>query len=340
MRLHKRREHGCSLRSQVAADLTSVTLRPLTGLVPLNRAGIVFSRRLVATSLWAFGPPLRGTRIVRVDHPAAGTAGAGSAGPTARGEWVRARDAVREDAVVLYVHGSAYTICSARTHRGLTSRLSARTGLPVFSCDYRLAPSHRFPSAADDVRAAYEWLVAEGHDPARIVLAGDSAGGHLIVDLALELIREGRPAPAALVAFSPVLDLTMSLAAARERMRRDPMITSAKAARMLDLYVDGHDHRAPRLRFTFAGADVFPPTLVQAGGREMLAADAIELARALSTAGAECELEIWPGQMHVVQALPRVGPEADAALERAAGFIDSRLDALARRSTLTLVKEA
>ncbi|TQK68894.1 alpha/beta hydrolase [Nocardioides sp. SLBN-35] len=330
MRLQKAAQVRGSVRSRAAAAVTARTLRPLTAVVPLNRAGIRFSRGLVAGSLAVFGPPLRGSRVVRVERPA-------TSGPTPRGEWVRGPGAERDDAVVLYVHGSAYTICSSRTHRGLTSRLSARTGLPVFACDYRLAPSHRFPSAADDVRAAYEWLIGEGHDPARIVLAGDSAGGHLAVDLALELIREGRTSPAALVAFSPVLDLSMSLAAARERMRPDPMISASRAARMLDLYVAGHDPRAARLSFTFDGADRFPPTLVQAGGAEMLAADAIELARGLSSSGAECRLEVWPDQMHVFQALPRVVPEADRALDVAADFVDEQLEVQRRRSALTLV---
>lgn len=332
MRLQIESRRRGSLRSKVAADLTSVTLRPLTLAIPMNRHGIRFTRGLVATCMAAFGPPVRGSRIVRVTRPA-------ETGPTPRGEWVRAPGADRDDAVVLYIHGSGYAICSARTHRGITTRLSARTGLPVFSCDYRLAPSHRFPSAADDVRAAYDWLIGEGHAPERIVLAGDSAGGHLAVDLALELVREGRTSPAALVAFSPVLDLSMSLAAARERMRPDPMTSSAKAARLVDLYVAG-ESRAPRRRLTFDGADRFPPTLVQAGGREMLAADAVELARCLDSAGSRCELEVWPGQMHVFQALPRLVPEADRALARAAAFVDAELEAQGRRSALTLVKEA
>jgi monoterpene epsilon-lactone hydrolase len=261
-------------------------------------------------------------------------------GPCVRGEWVRAPKARRNDAVILYVHGSGYAICSARTHRGITSRLSQNTGLPVFACDYRLAPSHRFPSAADDVRAAYDWLVAEGHDPARIVVAGDSAGGHLVIDLALELIREGRQAPAALVAFSPVLDLTFGLAAARERIRRDPMISAARAAKLLDLYVLDADPMHRRLRFSFSGAGSFPVTLVQAGGREMLAADAEHLARAIDEAGGYCELEVWPGQMHVFQALPRLVPEADAALSRAAMFIDEHLEISARRASMSSVGEA
>jgi len=322
-----------SLRSHAAAGVTGLTLRPLTAVIPASTPGVWFARRMVASSLAVLGPALGGSRIVVVDRSTRGA-------PGVRGEWVRGPGARRDDAVILYVHGSAYTICSARTHRGITTRLSALTGLPVFACDYRLAPTHKFPCAADDVRAAYEWLLAEGHDPARIVVAGDSAGGHLGIDLSLQLIREGRVPPAALVLFSPVLDLTLSLAAMRERVRRDPMISAGRAARLLDLYIVDQDPREPRLAFSFAGAESFPPTLVQAGSREMLAADAEQLARSLEECGGSCELEIWPGQMHVFQALPRIIPEAVPALVRASEFIDSELAAAERRAGLSLVQGA
>lgn len=306
-----------SVRSRLAAEATALTLRPLTTVIPANRLGVRAARRIVATSLALLGPALSGSRIL----PVAGSPEKLGAGPSARGEWVRGPGATRDDAVILYIHGSAYTLCSARTHRGITTRLSALTGLPVFACDYRLAPHHRFPAAAEDVLAAYEWLVGEGHDPARIVVVGDSAGGQLAVDLALELIRERRPAPAALVAFSPVLDVSMSMAASRERMRPDPMISAERAARLLRLYFGRGGRPDIRLKLSQADAGTFPPTLIQAGAREMLAADAIELARAIETAGASCRLEVWPDQMHVFQALPRLLPEAEVALGRAAAFI-------------------
>ncbi|WP_203337744.1 alpha/beta hydrolase [Nocardioides limicola] len=305
----------------------------MTTVIPANRHGVWFARRLVATSLAALGPGLRGSRIVQVDRST-------PQGPSLRGEWVRGPQARREDAVILYVHGSGYTLCSARTHRGITTRLSRATGLPVFACDYRLAPTHRFPSAADDVRAAYEWLVAEGHDPARIVVAGDSAGGHLALDLTLQLLREGSPPPAALALFSPVLDLSMALAAARERVRRDPMISAARAARLIDLYLADEDPTTPRVTFTFDDVEGFPATLVQAGAREMLAADAYELATVINRGGGRCTLEVWPGQMHVFQALTRVVPEAEAALRQAADFVVSELAASELRRSLTLVEGA
>lgn len=317
MRLQNGLQHALPSRSDVAAALTSVTLRPLASMVPANRRGVLLSRWLVANSLRLAGPPLPGSRI----EPIGQSHGA-------RGEWVRGPGVQRDDAVVLYIHGSGYALCSARTHRGLTTRISTGTGLPVFSCDYRLAPRHRFPSAADDVRAAYDLLVEQGHDPGRILLAGDSAGGHLAVDLTLQLLRERRVPPAGLVLFSPLYDVTLALAAARERMRPDPMVSAAAAARLLALYARDADPASPRLRLSFAGVSGFPPALIQAGGREMLAADAVELARALRGAGADCELDIVPGQMHVFQALPRLIPEAGPALARACSFLAAQVPAV------------
>jgi acetyl esterase/lipase len=320
-----------SLRSHAAAAVTALTLRPVTSVIPNNRPGVLLGRRIIATSLSLLGPGLGGSRIVPVDRST-------RQGPSVRGEWVRGPRARRDDAVVLYIHGSGYTMCSARTHRGLTTRLSESTGLPVFACDYRLAPSHRYPAAADDVRAAYSWLLTEGHEPDRIVLAGDSAGGHLAVDLALQLVQEGASPPAALVLFSPLVDPTFGLAADRDRLRRDPMISAPRVQRMLDLYFADADRTTPRTAFSFDGAFGFPATLVQAGGREMMAADAEELARAIAVGGGRCELEIWPGQMHVFQALPRVVPEARPALTRAADFIVAELNAAERRSSFALVE--
>ncbi|UMP05459.1 alpha/beta hydrolase [Amycolatopsis sp. EV170708-02-1] len=300
------------LRAGVASALTSAFVRPIANAIPANRAGVAFSRAFIASGLWLASPPLKGSRIE----------------PGIRGEWVRAPDVSEGNAVVLYIHGSGYALCSARTHRGLTTRVSAGTGLPVFACEYRLAPRHRFPSAADDVRAAYDRLLGQGYR--RILVAGDSAGGHLAVDLAAQLIRERKDPPAALALFSPLFDVTFSLAAQRERMSPDPMISAAAAARLVGLYTVDADLASARLRFAFDDIKGFPPTIIQAGGLEMLAADAIELARALRRAGADCELDVVPGQMHVFQALTRFIPEAAPAMERACRFLTGNLPAIVR----------
>ncbi|MDZ7931656.1 MAG: alpha/beta hydrolase [Rhodococcus sp. (in: high G+C Gram-positive bacteria)] len=176
--------------------------------------------------------------------------------------------------MILYIHGSAYVICSARTHRGLTARLSSSTGLPVFTVDYRLAPEHPFPAAADDLEAAYRWLLGQGYDAANIVIAGDSAGGHLAADLLIENDRTGTPQPGAMVLFSPLVDLDFELSARMERARKDPMISAAAAARLVALYTANNATDLPRLRLDLAHVRNLPPTLIQVGGTEMLRGDA------------------------------------------------------------------
>nr|WP_303396135.1 MULTISPECIES: alpha/beta hydrolase [unclassified Rhodococcus (in: high G+C Gram-positive bacteria)] len=303
-----------SRRTRLAALMTGLTLRPMTNLLPTSRRGLEFSRRLVATSMNLFGPVPKGTTVDFV------------AESPVRGEWVRAPGLSPGPRVILYIHGSAYVICSARTHRGLTARLSRTTGLPVFTVDYRLAPEHPFPAAADDLEAAYRWLLGQGYDAANIVIAGDSAGGHLAADLIIENDRTGTPQPGAMVLFSPLIDLGFELSARMERRRKDPMI-SAKAARgLVALYTDGHDANLPRLRLDLALVRDLPPTLIQVGGAEMLRGDARHLRTMIDAAGGRSELEIWPDQMHVFQALPRLIPEAEHALEHAAEFIVHALD--------------
>jgi acetyl esterase/lipase len=82
---------------------------------------------------------------------------------------------------VLYLHGGGFTIGSARTRRALATHLAAASGAAVHLLDYPLAPEHPFPAALDDAVAAYRELLGRGADPARTAVAGDSAGGWLVL---------------------------------------------------------------------------------------------------------------------------------------------------------------
>jgi acetyl esterase/lipase len=292
------------------------TLRQVSAVLPPEQAwGLWASRRIIAGIMAAFGPSLAGTRIEHIDvhHD----------GRRLVGEWVHAPGVSTSRGVIYFVHGSGFALCSPRTHRRLASWLSRLTGLPVFTIDYRLAPRHRFPAASDDVRAGWSWLTAQV--PAdRVVIAGDSAGGHLSVDLLLQPDVATR-GPAALVLFSPLIDLTLELARAREVLRRDPAIRAADAARLVRLYSTGVDPTHRRLRLDVASGPALPPTLIQAGGAEMLVADARHLAADIRTGGGRCTLQVWPDQVHVFQALPRLTPEAAKAMAQAAMFIDTAL---------------
>lgn len=310
-----------SLRSRGAAAVSAYTLRPITSVIPPERAwGLWLSRQIIARIMGTFGPSLAGTRVEPVDTRLPD-------GRRVKGEWVygpRTPTSETERSsttagAIYYVHGSGYAVCSPKTHRRLTSWLSSLTGLPVFCIDYRLAPKHRFPTAADDVRAGWDWLVDTcGLPPKHIVIAGDSAGGHLSVDL---LLQPGVEHPAAMVLFSPLYDLSFELALARERIRPDPATSAANAVRLVGLYHSGVDLTHQRLTLDVAGGPALPPTLIQAGGAEMLQEDARQLAADIRTAGGRCELQIWPHQVHVFQALPRMTPEAAKAMAYVARFI-------------------
>jgi acetyl esterase/lipase len=308
-----------SLRSRGAAYASSLTLRQISSVLPADQAwGLWASRQIVARIMDTFGPSLAGTKAVRVDTTT-------SDGNRVVGEWVYGRNVPRHHSgqAIYFVHGSGYALCSPRTHRRLTAWLSQLTGMPVFSIDYRLAPRHRFPTAADDVRNGWDWLTKRcGIAPDRIVMAGDSAGGHLAVDL---LLQPEVPHPAALILMSPLVDLTFGLARSRELDRPDPAIRSRDAARLIGLYCTGIEAGHPRLRLDVAGGRTLPPTLIQAGGAEMLAADAIALAEDLRIGGTPCELQVWPDQVHVFQALPRLTPEAAPAMTGIAAFIADSL---------------
>jgi len=112
------------------------------------------------------------------------------------GEWVRAGAASR--ASILYLHGGAYCVGSAASHRAITACLAQAAGMPVFSPDYRLAPEHPHPAAIEDAIAVSRALATQGP----VVLAGDSAGGGLALWAARAV-----PASRALVLFSPWIDL-------------------------------------------------------------------------------------------------------------------------------------
>lgn len=294
-----------TLWTRVGVRATSLTLRPVSSRLPATCLGVHAGRAVLASSMAACGRPdssvaVRSVRDGRV-----------------RGEWVG-----REGSgVVLYVHGSAFALASARTHRSITTRLAAASEGPVFAGDYRLAPRHCFPASAEDVRGAYDWLLGQGYRADQVVLAGDSAGGHLAVDLALDLAREGAATPGGLLLLSPLIDLTFALAEQQERQPRDPMISADAARRLVGLYTGGVDPAHPRLALDVRRAHALPPTLVQAGGAEMLLADAQHLTQALHDGGHEVELQVWPGQMHVFQALPRLSPQALPALDRAGAFV-------------------
>ena len=235
------------------------------------------------------------------------------------GEWVRRIEDPASDGAILYLHGGGYVLCSPQTHRPITGRLALDTGLPVLVPNYRLAPEHPFPAALHDAVAAYEWLLTR-FGSSRLIVAGDSAGGHLAASLVAEVCRRGLPSPAATVLYSPWVDLACELSIEHDRLIADPYISPAAARRVGRLVVS--DFEDPRVALMkCAWTEAIPPFLIQVGGAEVLRPEAEGFAELLTAAGVSCELQIWPGQMHVFQLLNRILPESRAAMRDSARFI-------------------
>jgi acetyl esterase/lipase len=229
--------------------------------------------------------------------------------------------------LVLYLHGGGYVFGSPRTHRNLVSRISHVTGLAALALDYRLPPAAILPAPIEDALAAYRHLLDAGHAPQRIVVAGDSAGGHLALTLALHAVEAGLPAPAALVLLSPWTDLTMSGASMARNAARDPFIAPIALHRSARVALGGADATDWRSSPLFAPAELLrrlPPTLVQAGSTEVLLDDATRIAQRLADAGIATELQVYERQPHVTP-LWNGTPEARTALREIGRFVAGAL---------------
>lgn len=112
--------------------------------------------------------------------------------------------------LVVFLHGGGFVFCDIESHDGLCRAMSRELGAVVVSVDYRRAPEHPAPTAAEDGYAVLCWAVAEqdrlGIDASRVLVAGDSAGGNLAAVTCLLARDRGGPALAGQVLLYPVLD--------------------------------------------------------------------------------------------------------------------------------------
>jgi phosphinothricin tripeptide acetyl hydrolase len=238
------------------------------------------------------------------------------------GEWVSAPGA-DPGRNVLYLHGGGYTIGSIKTHRCLAGWVSRAAKARVLIIDYRLAPEHPFPAAVDDSLAAYRFMLDSGVNPARTVVAGDSAGGGLAV-AALLAIRDAKlPLPAAAVCLSPWVDMEGTGESMKTKADVDPMV-GPNLADMAKAYLGGKDLRTPLASPLYADLKGLPPMLIQVGTAEVLLDDSSRLAQRAREAGVEVVYEPWENMIHVWQIFVPMLDESKQAVERIGEYIRSK----------------
>ncbi len=233
-------------------------------------------------------------------------------------EWISLPPATA--GVMLYLHGGAYCLGSVNASRDLIARLVEATKHKAVAIDYRLAPEHPFPAALEDALSAYRWLLAQGVEPARILFAGDSAGGGLSIATLVALRDAGQPLPAAAICISPWTDLALTGDSMRSKAAVDPILDAASLARYARDYAGDAPLTSPLISPLYADLAGLPPLLIQVGTDEILLDDATRLAECARQAGVPVTLETWAGLFHVFPAAPFL-PETAQAMAQAARFV-------------------
>ncbi|MFC3150264.1 alpha/beta hydrolase [Litoribrevibacter euphylliae] len=236
-------------------------------------------------------------------------------------EWITNRRQACSDSVILYLHGGAYSIGSAKSHRNLTAHLAKATGATILVLDYKLAPEFPFPAALTDATDAYQWLLKNGHQAQDIVIAGDSAGGGLALATALSLKDKHIPLPACLGLISPWVDMTMSGESVKSKADLDPMIREDWLNVMINNYAVDLPPESPLCSPIFADLEGLPPIHIQVGSDEILLDDALRLAQRAESQGITVNLEIWDEMWHVWHFQAGLVPEANQAIEQFAKLI-------------------
>jgi epsilon-lactone hydrolase len=215
-----------------------------------------------------------------------------------KAEWTTTPDADRAKAI-LYLHGGGYVIGSLDSHRHLAAEAGRAARARTLAIDYRLAPEHHFPAAVDDALAAYRFLLASGVQPAGITIAGDSAGGGLVVSTMLAIRDAGLAQPACGWAISPWVDMEAIGDSMMTKSASDPTVQRAGILDMAKQYLGSADPRAPLAAPIYAELRGLAPLLIQVGAAETLLDDAIRLAQVAGAADVAVDLQIWPEMIHV-----------------------------------------
>lgn len=234
------------------------------------------------------------------------------------GLWLQPGAAPR-DQVILYLHGGAYVIGSAKGYAPVAAGLAAAAGFDLFIPDYRLAPEHPFPAACDDVLSCYETLLHQ--NGVHVSVAGDSAGGGLVMSLLLNARKRGLPQPSSAVLWSPWVDLGCMQQSYARNAAADPTLDAASLRACAQHYIGTQIPQTECLHPLDAYLGGLAPLLVQVGSIEVLLDDSLQLAQRAIAHGTHVQLEVWPGMPHVWQGFAPALAEGTKAVASSAQFI-------------------
>ncbi|MDR3662680.1 MAG: alpha/beta hydrolase [Mycobacterium sp.] len=209
--------------------------------------------------------------------------------------------------VLVFAHGGGFVFCDLDTHDGLCRNFANSVPAVVISVDYRLAPEHPWPAAAEDVYAVTQWVAAHatelGGDPTKLMVGGDSAGGNLAAVTALMTRDRGGAPLAAQLLLYPVLAADFTYNSYHD-FRTGYYHTTAAMQWYWDQYLPSNaDRENPYAAPLSASVTGMPPAVVAVTGYDPLRDEALAYVAALQDAGVPVT-ELYYGAIHGFLTMP------------------------------------
>lgn len=240
------------------------------------------------------------------------------------GEWIKPWEK-KNKGIIIYLHGGAYALGSALSHRAIGSHLAVAAGCDVLMLNYRLAPEHPYPAALEDVVNTFNWL--KSNMPTRpVAIAGDSAGGGLALAATIKMRGKFSITPVALGLFSPWTDLALTNPSHQSNAKFDPYFpNSERLMGAAHSYAGDGSLFNPLISPQYANFKSFPPMLIHVGDTEALLDDSKLLHQQATSMAVNCELKIWPQMWHVWQYFAGKMPEATKSVHEMGLFLQKNL---------------
>ena len=230
------------------------------------------------------------------------------------------------EAVLLCVHGGGFVGGSIYTHRKMYGHLAKAAGLKALLVGYSRIDQAPWPTQLDQVLNACLWLVGTGIDPARILLAGDSAGGLLTIAALVRMRAERLAMPAGAMCISGWFDMSAAGPSYDANDAKDPFFKRETVQWLGSQVAKDRDPASPDLSPLYADLAGLPPLYLQVGSDETLLDDSRLLAERAHTQGVEVMLDVFPGMLHSFQMMAGRAPEADHAIAKLASWTRRALD--------------
>ena len=220
---------------------------------------------------------------------------------------------------IVYFHGGGWVFGSLESHDALLRMLANESGCRIVSIDYRLAPEHKFPTAVEDAYAASKWVAMNaanlGIDPARLAVAGDSAGGNLAAVVA-QLARASGPKIALQVLLCPVTDVGAATPSRRDYAEGHFLDQAMMEWAGAHYIPPGTDPKDPRLSPLWAkDLSGLPPAHVHTAAFDILRDEGAAYADALKRAGVTVRYVCHDGMIHHFYAMAEAIPYARSAVK-------------------------